>query len=506
MSPLRIAICSGVFSLLFACGPAELAITQGSQTVAVGAEPITLTATGGSGEYQWSLLPESGVGTLSATTGESVTFTPVESVATATTGVLTLTSAEDSATVTLTVTPRAVNGRVTHSLGPNTAGVFVALAGPDGTFTTTAIDAEGNFSFPSVPRSYDLVVVAPGAQIYTVFRGLTRLDPVLAAAGAPLAAPANIATLSGTVSGGAFSPTQPALHTTRLSLESSNLFASLPAEATTDATGAYPAMDLVWTAPATLTGTLHALQMVTDASGVPTGYPGYGTLAGVGVTNGASQTRDVVLAPVDTVTFSGTAALPTGATLTRKTVAVQPGPVALLTVLDGHTDPTLSLPLPNIAGATATVVLNVTGTFGDSVHLRTGLPLDSTGLTFPIPDAPEVIAPANGATGITLSTPFSWAPVSSGTRMVEFERRSGGLRIVLVTTDTQTTLPDLSGLGLTLPRATLFDLRVYTLFSIPDVNAFASGGHVTRTYRGVQEHTETEVSLAVTFSEFTTAP
>ena len=53
----------------------------------------------------------------------------------------------------------------------------------------TTSDADGRFSFPSVPVRYDLVIASPDAALATVYEGLSRRDPIIAFAGAPARAP-----------------------------------------------------------------------------------------------------------------------------------------------------------------------------------------------------------------------------------------------------------------------------------------------------------------------------
>ncbi len=80
--------------------PATAAAAPGDATTT-----LTATLTGASGTVNWSLSPASGSGTLSATTGASVQYTPPNQVAAASTVTLSATSGSLSSTVQIILNP-----------------------------------------------------------------------------------------------------------------------------------------------------------------------------------------------------------------------------------------------------------------------------------------------------------------------------------------------------------------------------------------------------------------
>jgi hypothetical protein len=464
---------------------AKLSLSPGAQSLTAGAPAVTFTAAGGTGTYTWALAPASGVGTLSATQGASVTFTPASSMAESSAATLTVTSGAESASVVLTVEPRAIDGRVLtmRDLAPF-PGLSVSLRNADGTFTTATTDAEGRFRFPSVPASYELVVHETEGDVYSVYRGLTRVDPVLKALGGsgPAGYVGPSATLAGTVSGAIPAPGG-SYAAIDVNFASPGLgLWSFPSQefVTNDSTsGEYllNSRNLAWTGADSITGTVHALQ-IQRAAGVPTSYGGYGKRENVTVRNGDELTgQDIVLAPVEETSFSVSFDLPTGAVIDRQYVQLQYGPHSSTDLIaQDNTNAPISLPTPKIPGASLAVRAHYYATHGYGAHVRVGVPVDATGLVLKLADVPAFEAPAEGATGVTYATTFSWAAVPDATHVVEFVPETTGPRFFVATTGTQTTLPDLSGLGASLPGGAAYAWRMLTFAPVASVDAFAVPG------------------------------
>jgi len=77
MQTFRAVFLIATLLLLAACGGTTLKVSPDSASTTASGDTITLTASGGSG-VTWSLSPE--LGSLSATSGASVTYTPPERV------------------------------------------------------------------------------------------------------------------------------------------------------------------------------------------------------------------------------------------------------------------------------------------------------------------------------------------------------------------------------------------------------------------------------------------
>ena len=101
--------CSGGGTPTPSSSNSPLSITPETATVSPGDAPITLTATliGSSGTINWSLGPATDAGTLSATTGTSVQYTPPSQIASTQTVTLTASAGTASRSVQITLKPLA---------------------------------------------------------------------------------------------------------------------------------------------------------------------------------------------------------------------------------------------------------------------------------------------------------------------------------------------------------------------------------------------------------------
>ena len=262
----------------------SLSISPASSTVIAGGSPVNFTAAlaNTTGTVSWALT---GPGSIDPASGDTTSYTPPGSVASATTATLTATSGTLTASATITVNPPptiTVAGTVVNTIGSGVSGATVAIGSQHAT-----TDASGAFSLPGVTAPYDAMVIVPfgSRNAVIVFKGLTRTDPKLFAiliSGTP---PHN-----GTVSGSG-ERWRPVARRDRqhrgglglagghrqLVLRQQSLDHELP----------------VGAGPAATTGNVHALQW-TPTTGIPTSYKGYGVTTGVAVANGGSTTAVAV--------------------------------------------------------------------------------------------------------------------------------------------------------------------------------------------------------------------
>jgi hypothetical protein len=76
----------------------------------------------------------------------------------------------------------------------------------------TTSDGEGRFKFASVPMSYDLIIATPEGARATVYRGLTRRDPIVPFAGARGREPVHKASIAVTLAGDGYAEERWRIH------------------------------------------------------------------------------------------------------------------------------------------------------------------------------------------------------------------------------------------------------------------------------------------------------
>ncbi|GIW35405.1 carboxypeptidase regulatory-like domain-containing protein [Meiothermus sp.] len=386
--------------------------TTATLTAGTGNQTFNATLSNATGTINWALSPN--VGTLSATTGTSVTYTPPATVASSTAVQLTATSGTLTATANITVNPPAtinVSGTVIGTYLQPVASVPVVITSGGASFSTTT-NASGVFSVSGVTPPYDATVVFEKTAL--IYKGLTRTDPTLVFLGVNQNQGAfRKASLSGTVSGGAGFP-QPANHVTKTAFGSPEALDSATANT---ATGAYDMGTVEWFGPTTTTGNIHALQWQFDGTGLPTDYKGYGERLNVALSDGGSfASQNVTMSGVSEATISGSVTLPAGYNLALKYMAVGFADRSLIEVLDDFGSSTnFTYTTPNITGATILMRITAQNAAGTSViTTRPGLAVNATGVSISLPAGSDLSLPPNAATNVNNSTTFSYTPFSGG--------------------------------------------------------------------------------------------
>jgi hypothetical protein len=425
------------------------------------ATPSSLPAGGGSVTLAWnvtgatSLSIDQGVGAVSPATTGSTTA----QVTASKTFTLTATGSSGNSTATAQVTVASgpatvtVSGTVTDEFGNLAPGETVILANTTASFSQTAVSsATGTFSIPSVPTPYNATIIDSGGKIIVQYLGLTRADPTFMVLIAP--APPLTSTLAGQLTGGTF-PQMSGFDTTivfgspQTNLESSSLAVS----------GTGYSGDIAWSGPNTTTGTVYALQSYSPPSSLPTTFS-YGALSNVTLQNMESLSgQNIALAAVTTGTLSGTITLPTGFTVTSAGVVVTPGPGAVIEpVNDGSGSTSFSYTTPVISGATYSLLVETEGA-GSAVSFfkKTGLSATASGITAAVEAPPTLTLPVDAATGVTLTTPFTWSTFNG---VYLWAAQGSGQSYYVFTTETTTTIPDLSSAGIQLPASASFEWLV----------------------------------------------
>jgi hypothetical protein len=423
------------------------------------ATPDSLPVAGGSATLAWSVTGASslsidhGVGAVTPITTGSTSV----QVTSTTTFTLTATDSNGSSTQTADVTVATtitVNGTVTDEFGTPAPGETVLIT--SGSFSQSVTsDANGAFSVPNVPAPYAATILDSGGRLAVQYQGLTRADPSLFALIA--GTPPRTANVSGQLTGG----TLPLPSDYRATVEFVSPQTGLANSPLLVLTAGSFSGSVHWSGPATTTGTLYALEIHNDA-GLPMDYPGYGTSSNVLLQDiGVLSDQNFALGTVTTSTLSGSATAPAGFTLAGKELFFQPAPGALFTIVDETSaDASFSYTTPDVSDATFTLLVLSRGmsTSEESILKKGGLAANATGLNLTLQAPPTLSLPLNSATGVTVTTPFSWANFT-GVYLLIFS--GGGPTYIVFTSATTATIPDLSSHGLSLPASTSYEWEVY---------------------------------------------
>jgi hypothetical protein len=501
-----IAVC--FFLLLAACTNSvknkspSLSITPPSSNLNAGDGPLSLIATlsNASGDVSWTLSPD--LGTLSSNTGLQITYTPPANLTNQTEVTLTALAGSLSGKATITVKPKGagqtitVNGKVLN-FATSKAGTFLPVL-VNG--QRTATDANGNFSVANVLTPYELVVVFTEYEKAVIYQGLTRPDPTVYDYFFRDDNPQESAV---TYSFTNFDTT-PASPDTRVS-DSIACTASTSSKADMrgcDGEGSYsigttPYSTVAkWNGAPSIRGNFYAWQAV-RSEGILTEFR-FARAENVSLTSGQAASVRFNFQSVTTEPISGSVSVPSGYTLTNRTLSFKAGRKILFPNLSYEQSETgieasFSLPAPVVTGLGLN--LSVEAEKDDayvSGYLNNIAP-GTTGLTLDLPTPPELSQPVTDATGVDHETVFSWTPFDNG--IYNFyaspeTKTEGALTLDIYTAQTQVTLPDLSSLGYPLPKGAKYGWSVYADAPVLDTDEYTSGVSIYDQTEGYSAGTE----------------
>lgn len=470
MVSMRTAV-AGVLTALALAGCSSSSSGSGPTITSFTAAPTSLPTVGGSVTLSWavtgatSLSIDHGVGSVTPVTAGTATA----QVMATTTFTLTATNSGGSSTSTaqVTVAPSiTVAGTVTDESGVLATGETVLIT--SGTFSqSTVTDANGAFSVADVPTPYNATVIDSGGGLAVEYQGLTRPDPTLIDFTSVLQP--ETASIAGALTGGAFPQSGGATSVLFSSPQTALSSSHLPLVSNGPDYSGF----VKWVGPSSTTGTLYALQWH-SSGGLPTDYPGYGTVSNVLLQNGASYTgQTIALNSVTTGTLSGTLTAPTGYALDEQDLYFEPDAGVFFPIVNNVplTTSTFTFTTPDIPNTSLLFIASVTGTDGEGL-LKTAVSANTTGLSLSIPPPATLTLPVDGATAVTVTTPFSWTNFTG----VTFVLFSGTPSFVVVTAASTATLPDLTAAGLPLPSSASYTWDLIGVGPATTVDAVAVPG------------------------------
>ncbi len=338
-----------------------------------------------------------------------------------------------------------VTGTVVNEYLQPQPGVGVVVTGHD----MVIADAAGHFSVTGVTPPYVLTTSFTADRAAMVYAGLTRTDPLVVVPASSFVDPTYGAHVGGTVQGvDALLP----WHHLSVWFESpeTGQMASLQ--------HAVYSAGLRWNGVPSTTGAVYALQWQLDSTTLlPSSYTAYGSRA-IALSNGGSLGgQDVATGPVETQSVRGTVTVPDGYAISRKRLlAAFAAPPSLargwVLLTDTSTAGTFDYAAPTMPGATLALSVEATDGVASATVLKTG-PGAAAEATLDLPQAPSLIAPADGATQVGGDVRFSWSRMPGAVYLLSIITRETvymppPVNFYVFTTDTTATLPDVSALGL----------------------------------------------------------
>lgn len=359
-----------------------------------------------------------------------------------------------------------VTGVAQDRVGERISGATVLVPGK----SPVTSGSDGRFSIPGVEAPYDIALILNSRNTAVVYKGLTRSDPTLRYP--DFTGAEQTATISGTTPPSAGNLT-------------AVLFASGKVSAVSTAdptTGAYT-MTARWRSFATTySGELYVLRG-TGGTALPTSYDGFArkplTISAGGDFSGNDFAAADLTDPPE-LSVGGTVAVPGGYTLNQRAIVFDfgSGP-SLIWWERGPLPSAFTYALPAVGGVGFRLMAWAEDPASRvSIFSKSGIAGNSANVTIPLEAAAQLIAPANGAAAVDITTPFTWTQ-GGGTGVNVFSVIPSGStdpRFFVFTTGADATIPDLSSQGVSLPPAAGYRWFVNRLFPLASVNEAAGEG------------------------------
>jgi hypothetical protein len=320
-------------------------------------------------------------------------------------------------------------------------------------------DANGQFTIASVEAQYDLTVVDPDGSTVSIYRGLTRRDPVLVhRPSANADAPKRMSRVSGALSGaGAYPLTDKdgvevvffSPEADRLVVLGSGLGPS------------YGPLILGWDGPTSTTGQLVALRLSYTTNGVQ--YAGYAAQP-LTLADGVPAMIDLTFSPPTEGRIAGTVQSPAGYPVDYKQAfyrtSIPHGIVDLPT--DESTASTFDYPIPELGNLDASLCVAA----GSALHVmsteRCGLMIGATDVHLTM-QAPPLLSAPKPAAVLESGADFAWGRFENGVHALALTAKQpskSAPSVDVYTSATSEKWPDLTPAGIAFPKSAAYSISV----------------------------------------------
>ncbi|MET0406528.1 MAG: carboxypeptidase-like regulatory domain-containing protein [Cystobacter sp.] len=358
-------------------------------------------------------------------------------------------------------TTLTVTGKVRFESGQALKNVQVLIPGEGR--QPVNVDDSGAFSIPGVRTPYDLIVASKERQAASVYKGLTLKTPTVAlGTGMAQGAERHEARIQGTVTGARNAPSS------EISLGFAVEDNSGYGFGLVESSGEY-SLDASWEGVSSIKGTVYALQLERDGyDSPPKSYLTFGQRDVDALKAGDTlSAQEISLAPVTNSSLAGNITLPNGYVLDQVSLDFNFGANRQFELFSDESPKTVfQYAVPQLSQATyslrvsAHVEGGTQGISGSSDVSLSGLTAGTSGIAVVISEGTRLIQPAKAATGVTREASFSWSKFANGVHqfaiMSDKSENQTPYTLTVLTSGTETTLPDLSPFGIALPASTEF--------------------------------------------------
>ena len=331
--------------------------------------------------------------------------------------------------------------------------------------------SDGTFSIPGVVAPYDITVILSAQNTAVIYKGLTRSDPALLYP--DVAAAERTATISGTA------PPASGSVTFVFFLSSGRyVLGGGRADATT---GQYAFAVRWYGSYDTDAGQLYLLRWATDATGLPTSYDGYASKPLTIMAGGDFSGNDFAAAELTDPpeqSISGAIILPANYTLNFRQFYIGFGHLGLSLEEKNGLSNAFTYTGPDLSGVAFGVVAGAVDGSSRLSLFKGGISGNTSNVTVPLAAAPQLASPANGASGVDTTIPFSWTQ-GQGTGVNVFKvwpSNSTSPTYFVFTTGADAKIPDLAAEGMGLPAGASYYWHVDRFFPVASVDDAAGEG------------------------------
>jgi hypothetical protein len=348
-----------------------------------------------------------------------------------------------------------------------------------GSSTSVTTDANGAFSVSEAPPLYDAIVVDPDGTTVSVFRGLTRRDPVLPHAATTVSGTTgNVGFATGTISGGTKFPLGTG-HVVDISFFSADADGHVRlANSPTGAGGPAYTLGVDWYGPSSTDGQLVALGSfglgtddvdggAADASPGDDGGTFWFVRRTFSMVEGKTETADLALSPIRTAQVSGTIASSSYPVTELLAYYRFPTPHSLVSFDQVNWGASsFNVTVADLTDVGATFCLEAVHGVALGAELATtercGVAPGSTSASLMLQAPPSLLTPAQGG-DVGPDTPFVWTSFDGGIHALQLVSAFPSARapsITVFTAESTAPWPALSSAGIAFPAGSAYQAIV----------------------------------------------
>jgi len=331
--------------------------------------------------------------------------------------------------------------------------------------------SDGTFSIADVVTPYDLTAILYAQHAAVTYKGLTRSDPAVLYP--YVTGPEHTATISG------IAPLASG-KVTAVHFASSARYAHGLGQA--DGTTGQYAFTVSWHGSyGTDAGRLELLRWTTDATGLPASYDGYASRS-LTISTGADFSNNdfaaVELTDPPEQSISGAIAIPATYTLNVRQLLIIFGHVGAYWEEKNPLSNAFTYTVPDLSGVAFDVAATAVDGASRSSSFFRGISGNASNVGILLAVASQLALPANGASAVDATTPFSWTQgEGAGVNLFKvWPDDAANPTYFVFTTGADAKIPDLAGEAMGLPAGASYHWHIDRLFPVASIDSAASEG------------------------------